>query len=368
MSILNQPVKKARMAYLDLFRLIAAVAVVVIHITASAIGKYQQGSTLQLLITLINGVALFAVPAFIFISAYTFMVIYRNKTISYWQFLKKRTVVLLLPYLLWSLIYYLDQIYFAAQPFSMIDFLKTLMTGSAFYHLYFMPIIFQFYLLFVPLKRITEKYSPMFIAIVTLVLYYVYTSGLPFADSNGILGQINAWLPLKADFKLSDRLFMSYLPFYMFGMMMGLYAERTKVILSKYSLFVLAFYLVTTFFHVANRTAYYVYQTNFPVNLRYAWELSAFAAILIILWLVQQFEPFYSSSKSIPRLSAYTFDLYLAHPLILQFGEIFLRRLGVQSVSITLAIVFVLAIGLPFVFAHYKSIVFKYLKSKVRMG
>lgn len=368
MSTLTKPVTKARMAYLDLFRLIAAVAVVVIHITASAIGKYQQGSSLQLIITLINGLALFAVPAFIFISAYTFMVIYRGKTLSYWQFLKKRTAVLLIPYLLWSLVYYLDQIYFAARPFSLLDFAKALMTGSAFYHLYFMPIIFQFYLLFVPLKWITEKVSPLALAVLTLMLYYIYTSGLPFADTNDVMGSINAWLPLKSDFKLSDRLFMSYFPFYMFGLIMGLYAEKTKRLLGKFSLIAITFYLATTFFHVANRTAYYVYQSNFPVNLRYAWELSAFAAILIILWLVQQFEPYYSNSKSIPLLSAYTFDLYLAHPLILQFGEILLRRMGIQSVSLTLVLVFIMAISLPFVFAHYKSIVFKYFKSKMRMG
>lgn len=343
MTTSNPIIKKARMAYLDLFRLVAAIAVVVIHLTASAIGQYNQGSSLQLGVTLINGLALFAVPAFIFISGYTFMVIYRGKSISFVSFLKKRTLVLLLPYIGWSLVYYLDQLYFSASPFSLKGFAYCLLTGSAFYHLYFMPIIFQFYLLFIPLKNLAERFSPVWLGAATLILYYVYTSGLS----------------IKAVIPLSDRFFMSYLPFYFLGMLMGLHAERVQQLLRKYWAIAAGFYLLATAFHVAGRTAYYVYQANLTLVLPFAWELASFGAILMILLISQNLEPLYQKSPAVPLLSSYTFDLYLAHPLVLQFGELALRRFGVQSVSIRLVILLLAGIGLPLAFAHIKQLVIK---------
>lgn len=343
MTIDNPIIKKPRMAYLDLFRLIAAIAVVVIHLTASVIGQYNQGSTLQLGVTLINGLALFAVPAFIFISGYTFMVIYRGKQVSFLSFLKKRTLVLLLPYIGWSLVYYADQLYFSAAPFSLTGFVYTLMTGSAFYHLYFMPIIFQFYLLFIPLKALAERFSPLWLGLGTLVLYYVYTNGFS----------------IKALIPLSDRFFMSYLPFYFLGMLMGLHCERVQQLLSRYWALAVGFYLLATAFHVAGRTAYYVYQANMPLVLPFAWELASFGAILMLLLLTQRTEPLYQQNSLVPQLSSYTFDLYLAHPLVLQIGEILLRRIGVQSVSIRLVILLMAGIGLPLAFSHIKNMLNK---------
>lgn len=356
MTSTNTLSKKSRMAYLDLFRLIAATAVVIIHLTASAIGKYQQGSTHQLIVTFINGAALFAVPAFIFASAYTFMVVYKGKTIALGSFFKKRVATLFVPYLAWSFVYYLIQVKISSQPLSIVSFGKCILLGTAFYHLYFMPIIFQYYLLFIPLKWLTEHLSGKLLFIITLVTYYIYTAGLPFAGQFEFLQTINQVLPLKVDFAMSDRLFMSYLPFYMLGMILGNHAECFAASLKKWAPFMIIFYFATTFFHVANRIAYYVYQNSFPIVLPYAWELSAIAAILMILWLTQIFEPKYSTNKHIPVLSGYTFDLYLAHPLVLFLGEYALKSIGIQSTTLILICLTIAGISLPLLYAHIKKL------------
>lgn len=348
--------QKTRMAYLDLFRLIAAIAVVIIHLTASAIGKYQQGSALQFIVTFVNGTALFAVPAFIFASAYTFMVVYKGKKIDFSTFFKKRIATLLVPYVAWSFIYYLIQIKIGAQPFQVLAFLKCLLYGSAFYHLYFMPIIFQFYILFMPLKWLTERISGKVLFVLSLLTYYVYTTGIPFAEQFTFIERLNQLLPLKADFPMSDRLFMSYLPFYMLGLVLGCHASEFAKSLKKQAPLMLLFYFVTTFFHVSNRVSFYVYQKNFPVVIPFAWELSAIAAILLILWLTQTFEPLYAENKIIPLLSSYTFDLYLAHPLILFLGEFTLVRVGVQSTTLILVCLTIAGIGLPLLYAHIKKV------------
>lgn len=357
MTSVSTPLIKTRMAYLDLFRLIAAIAVVVIHLTASAIGKYQPGSSLQFAVTLINGAALFAVPAFIFISGYTFMVVYRNKPINFISFFKKRISVLIIPYFAWSLVYYITRQRLSAQPYDLVQFGMCLLTGSAFYHLYFMPIIFQFYLLFIPLKRLVERFSPALLAVSTLLLYYVFTSGIPFAKSSEILGAINHWLILKADIPLSDRFFMSYLPFYVLGMLIGYRAEQFASLIKKWAPLILIFYCLTTFIHVSNRIAYYVFHVNAPFSVHYIWELSAFGAILLLLLLTQTFESLYKDKMIVPKLSSYTFDLYLAHPIILLFGDKLLLRLGLHSISIILMILLFAGILLPLGFAHCKNLI-----------
>ncbi len=356
MTSITTPMTKPRMVYLDLFRLIAAISVVVIHLTASAIGKYQPGSTLQFTVTLINGTALFAVPAFIFISGYTFMVVYRDKTINFTSFFKKRVSVLIIPYIAWSFIYYLTRIHLSAQPFNFIKLGMCLLTGSAFYHLYFMPIIFQFYLLFIPFKKLVERFSPLLLGVITLTLYYIFTSGLPFAQSNAVIESINAWLPLKADIPLSDRFFMSYLPFYVFGMLMGYKAEYCASILNKWAPVVLIYYFLTTIIHVSNRIAYYVYHVKSPYAIHYIWEYSAFGAILFLLWLTQQLELVYKNRNLITQLSGYTFDLYLAHPIILLFGNTILIRLGLHSISLILLILLIAGVIIPLGFAHLKNL------------
>lgn len=338
---------KKRYAYLDLFRLVAAISVVVIHLTASAIMRYEVGSLPQLMVTAVNGIALFAVPAFIFISAYTFMFIYGGKSFDFPLFLRKRLSVLLIPYLSWTLVYYLDQLHFSGGTFSLIEYLGHLWLGNAFYHLYFMPIIFQFYLLFAGLKWLIEKYNPTVVLGLTFLLYVVYVQGLPFANHFEWIKNLNDWLPLKSDFKYSDRIFPSYMPFYMFGIYLGHLAKQNKLPWKVLCLISLPVYFLSEISHTGGRIAYYVYQSSFDFQIPFAWEISSLSFIALLLALCLWIENAGVKLSGVVLLSGFTFNLYLAHPLILQLCEIKLVPLFTGSYTISLLITFILAFCLP---------------------
>lgn len=346
-TTITQPSKKTRYAYLDLFRLLSAIAVVMIHLTASAIVRYEAGSLPQLVVTFINGLMLFAVPAFIFISAYTFMYIYTGKKISPIDFLKKRVAVLLIPYSAWTLLYYLDQLYFSKSPFDLLVLMKHLLLGTSFYHLYFMVIIFQFYLLFIPLKWLFERFNPLLVLSLSFFAFYIYSSGLPFAGSNHFIGQLNNALILKSEILYSDRFFMSYLPFYTLGIYLAYAIKNNKLQLRKLLPLFLPLYLVYEYAHTGGRIAYYVYQQNFNFQLPFAWEVSSIFSILILLALCQWIESKGMPTQLIIKLSAYTFTLYLAHPLILQICEIKLVPLLSGHYSLSLLITLFMAISIP---------------------
>lgn len=340
-------IDKPRYAYLDLFRLLSAMAVVLIHLTASAIVRYQPSSLPLLVVTALNGLILFAVPAFIFISAYTFMFIYLGKKIDLITFFKKRVAVLILPYFLWTLVYYLDQLYFSKGQFNLVEFMKHLLLGTSFYHLYFIPIIIQFYLLFIPLKWAFEKYNAFIVLCTSFILFYVYTAGLPFTHVNPFIASVNSLLPLKSELIYADRFFMSYLPFYTLGLYLALVIKTNRLHLNKLLPLVLPLYMIYEYAHTGGRIAYYVYQKNFDFVLPYAWEMSSILSIMLLLSFCMWIEKKGVPLQAVVQLSGYTFTLYLAHPLILQFCEIKLVPLLSGSYSLSLAITLVLAIGIP---------------------
>ncbi len=358
---MTQTISK-RLMYLDLFRLVSAISVVIIHVTAGAISKYSTGSPLQFLVTLLNSIALFAVPAFIFISAYGFSIAYHNRKVEIASFLKKRFATLLIPYFLWTLLYNIDQLYASHGTFSILNFIGHLLLGTAFYHLYFMPIIFQFYFLYLPLKYLFERGKPILVLLTSFLLFYIYTKGLPLSKVFPIISQINAHLPLKANLPYTDRFFMSYLPFFTLGIFMGIEREAILNQLYRWRFFIFIAYLVTESLHAYTRIAWYVYQTS-PIQIPFIWETSALLSILMLLLITNRLEPLYQNWHTLSKLSAYTFTLYLAHPLILQIVDVKLARIGAHSQTLLIGISFLLAISLPLLVRFEKDRLHSKLKA-----
>lgn len=336
---------KKRFDEFDAFRLFAAICVVIIHVSASAMGKFQTGSHLQLLITIINGLALFAVPGFIAISGLTIHLSYQSKPFILKDFFKKRIVTLAIPYIAWTLIYYLDQLYFSRAAFSINDFLRHLLLGTAFYHLYFMPIIFQFYLLYPLFNRLLQLVKPSSLLVLSLILFVLYIgSSLP------LLSGVNFPWPIKAEIPYSDRFFMSYLPFYVLGMLMGhgypWFLKHIKGILAM----TLPLYALSVYSHLLGRVDYFVFQKNPLWQLPLAWEISSFCAIILLVALFSGLSEKGWLPPWISKISALTFTLYLAHPLILQLCEIKLGVIANMSLSLYYLLTLFLCILLPLTF------------------
>jgi peptidoglycan/LPS O-acetylase OafA/YrhL len=145
--------KKPKLLELDIVRAFAILAVLVIHGTAEATVDLPLGGGSQALYLAINKMSNFAVPVFIFISG--LVLFYRY--IDDWSgkqaavFYLKRIKQILFPYLLWSAFYYVYNQWIvdpANVHWGWHEFLDLLPWADASYHLYFMIIIVQFYLLF----------------------------------------------------------------------------------------------------------------------------------------------------------------------------------------------------------------------------
>ncbi|OXM84262.1 acyltransferase [Paenibacillus rigui] len=156
--------KKTKLLELEIVRAIAILAVLIIHGTSEATVELPVGSGSQALYLAVNKLSNFAVPVFIFISGLVLFYRYHDD----WSgkqavtFYLKRVKQVLFPYLIWSLFYYLyNQWIFdrANLHFNLTEFGELLPWADASYHLYFMVIIVQFYLLFPLLVSLCRRWS-----------------------------------------------------------------------------------------------------------------------------------------------------------------------------------------------------------------
>lgn len=158
-----------RIEQVDFIKALSIIGVVVIHITATPLLKGQLSVNGYRLYLLLNQIARISVPAFLFASAFTLTASEEHIKHNYFQFLYKRLKRILLPYLIWCFIYTI----YTNASLKPLNFIKTLFWETPFYHLYFIPLIFQFYLLFPIFKKIFKSTIGMCAAL-CINLYFFY--------------------------------------------------------------------------------------------------------------------------------------------------------------------------------------------------
>lgn len=156
--------KKPKLFELDLVRAIAILAVLIIHATANATVELQWGTSHTAPFYLaLNAFSVFAVPVFVFLSGlvlfYQYADSWNGKQIL--GFYGKRIQFILVPYLVWSFAYYVVYQWMNNKTITIdwADFASKLVWAEIGYHLYFMIIIMQFYLLFPILMTLVQRFS-----------------------------------------------------------------------------------------------------------------------------------------------------------------------------------------------------------------
>lgn len=139
-----------RIPEMDMIRATSTIAVVLIHLSAAPLlVTLKDGATTSFYLFL-NVAARFAVPTFIMLSGMGLALSKRRE--GYFSFIKRRVRKVVVPYILWSAVYsctWDEQIgVFHPSIPSFSKLILDLLTGRACYHLYFVVIIVQLYLLY----------------------------------------------------------------------------------------------------------------------------------------------------------------------------------------------------------------------------
>lgn len=137
---------------LEIFRGIAICEVVLHHVSGFARTNVQPGTPSQLFYAVLNRTLHFAVPAFLLLMGVLLTISMLDERRTWKEFYSRRARQTLVPFLLWTVIYALFQLWIGKTTPSAIlsaeSWIYWLTWGKAWYHLYFLVLALQLYILF----------------------------------------------------------------------------------------------------------------------------------------------------------------------------------------------------------------------------
>ena len=209
---------KYRLQEMDYLRGFAALSVIAIHVTSGYTANGRSGFVL-------NQIVRYAVPMFIILSGFvTYYADAGRGRFSCVGFLRRRLGKVLWPYVFWTAFYVLyasRQLYQAVgwgavlQSDRLLALGSHLLFGTGYYHLYFLLIVFQLYLLY-PCLRILLQKKPVPFLISTFILTLLSQTGI-------YLHQIN--IIVLPDIGMP---YVSLFPLWIFYFVFGMYLASVK--------------------------------------------------------------------------------------------------------------------------------------------
>lgn len=205
---------------INLLRGIAIAGVLAVHTS----GHFTDVHDIRPVVSagvVVDAFAHYAVPLFILLSGLTLTRRYGVGRLDSGRFYGRRLTRVVPPYVLFSLLYLLLFALDYKQPPAPAWILLALATGNAYYHLWFVAMLVQFYLLyplFLMMLRRARSHGRLLLA-VALLLQLAWNLGAPL---------IASILPERPLFEtlFSNRVFLSHLFYFTLGMAAGLNVER----------------------------------------------------------------------------------------------------------------------------------------------
>jgi surface polysaccharide O-acyltransferase-like enzyme len=264
--------------------------------------------------------------AFIFITAFVLVYVYNRPDLNWVEFWKKRTIGIIIPYVIWSIIYVAINV---KNP-SLYNYVYDTLLGSSSYQMYYILLAIQLYLLlpfFIKiLNRIREK------AIVTLVSLSIFQI-LLMSYTYYVLRLNNT------NYKFTQRLvhiqyrfILFYLIYIFLGGFFALYYKDIEKIIKKNYKKAITFLILSI---LALLTSYVleIYTFHLPIDFASAFDqplvITYSLALIIIIFklsidisknkikLIKKFNK--QIVKFFFLVSEAAFGIYLIHPIILNF-------------------------------------------------
>ncbi len=284
---------------IDILRSLAIMAVVLIHTTTTTIQASSNDLTDFSFSLFLNQAFRFAVPMFFIISGYVLELNYDFHS-SFITYFKKRVTKIIIPYVFWSLLYYV--FIFKNQPES---FLRAIFYGEASYHLYFIPSLFIFYIFFPLLhKFIHILYKPIILFIFALVqtiplIYDYYYKPLPFLHPVSIV-------------------ILNCFPF-IYGMVFAKKREVIDNLIHRLRhLLIPLIFLLAIFIYTEGKGRYF--KTSNYLSFYSQWRPSVYLYSLLLTSVLQYYlrkKQFYS--RIIKTISKLSFFVYFVHIAVLTY-------------------------------------------------
>ncbi len=291
-----------RISGLDVYRGIAILAVVLIHVTGHFQKGLRQDAWQWYALAVPNRALQFAVPAFILLSAFLNMRgLLRGNPLR--DYFRKRALRALWPYLLWTLIALLIQYRFAlwnADP----DKLITAFTwGKGYYHLYFLFVVLQLYVL-LPLC------APWFRTRPSLSTTLMVTGAVTIA-----VYLVNRWF---LHMRYPGSVIFWYVPSVMMGMWLATQSDRLDALREQARIWGTAAALLSLLvFEVVAIQVLLKQPANTALYQFSNWIYGAAGSVALFAWCDRIQAPRWK--RVLELLGARSMQIYLIHPFVIVY-------------------------------------------------
>lgn len=335
---------------LNYFNAIACLFVILIHVLSLGINYLAPTSTALAIVYIPWKLAAYVVPGFLFTGAVKMAMGFESgREPKYIKYAWRRITKIYFPYVITVCIYFA---YFYIIGWYVADpalLLRSIIIGDISSPFYYVVTVMQFYLL-MPLWKFMVKRVPWFTAIPTsaLITYAVYR----LSNVLGVYG---------IEFIYGDRIFPTYLFFWVGGLYVGKYYDKVVTAIRAHKISILlcavpfAAFAYMNYWQYSSNNWVYIADANCMKLLSDTLSIMFFLCVSVIIsdssvnWL----------KKLLGGIFAASFSVYLSHCLFLNLVERFTGMYGITDIGVLLVIRFAVCFTLPF--AWY------YLWKKIKM-
>lgn len=332
---------------LNYFNAFACLFVILIHVLSLGISTLRADSWQMAVIYFPWRLSAFVVPAFLFCGAVKMGIMFASgKTFRYGRYILRRFEKIYIPYIVANVVYYLAfmAIHYV-DGFSLRELLGYILRGNLASPFYYVVIAMQFYLT-APLWKALVNKVPWYIGILSsLFITFLFEKLSPALMLFGI------------DFKYSDRVFPTYLWFWVTGLYAGARFDRVCAALRKSGGKIL---WCAAIWNSDTAVAYLQFASK-----RYIFDLNILklvsdsAAVMLLLRICM----YISDSRrerlkgALGKIYSASYFVYLSHCLFLTLGTVFLQRYTRLGTAPLLLCRAAICYTLPFVlYSAYKFI------------
>lgn len=310
---------KQKIVEIEILRGFAALAVVLIHVSATYL-QPKGDDRVFLLLSAFNTFPKFAVQMFIFISGMVLFYSYSDRECKAGSFYIKRFKYLLLPYAFWTAVYLCNRAGFLSKPFleQGLLFLQNFINGKGSYHLYFILLILQFYLLFPLLHKYIQRFG-----LGKRLLFWSAIGYLLLVYLDYYTGSIEKYLPNYLVL-IRSHLFVYWYIYFLLGAYAGINFKKwqTKIkrfVLPSGILMLITWGIITFEYYFSVRHSNIDYGLA-ATPLKPSIYVYTMVSIIVLYALAQHLAKKDSILKKIfTSAGKYSLGIYFAHPLILKF-------------------------------------------------
>ncbi|WP_017445393.1 acyltransferase [Gayadomonas joobiniege] len=294
-----------RKDYIDYLRTLGIFAVITIHVTAPV---YQMadivGEPGWWLSNILNSISRFAVPLFVMISGAVLL----GKSITPYEFYKRRSLRLLPPIIFWTLFYIGFKFLQGGEIKSIL--ISTIYSGKAAGHLWYLT-MFACLMMFAPFLNMflngdRPSSKDLLILIIVVFLFFIL---------NGAASIPNVILDTKINWFTSFTWFIGY---FICGYYLDKYGESLKISNISIVFVIVALMLIGIYLNYYVAISFGLLKDWFVLNNKGPF---LFVITALIFLLIKKNSARLANYKTVSAVSTASFGMYLIHPVFIYMFE-----------------------------------------------